>query len=327
MEKIRQVKPKIVYSKKDITKDLAPYLLSLTYTDYAHGKADDLELRLADPEKLWLSDWYPVKGDKIEASLEVEGVTLRCGMFEVDEIEVSGPPGEITIRAQSAIITKDLRLTKRTKAWENTSFQAISQEIANRAGLTLLFDGEDVQFKRIDQTNESDLAFLKRLCEKTGYYLKVAGEKLIISQETFKNGGPLAGKLKPGELISWSFTDKTHRIYKKCRVSYWDPQKKQVLVHEEEDPDAPDTGEVLVINERVEGLSQAIELAKKKLAMKNRFKTEGEVRLPGRPDLVAGVSIELENFGVLSGKYAVEESRHEFSRSGYITVLKLRKVA
>ena len=327
MEKIRQVKPKIVYSKKDITKDLAPYLLSLTYTDYAHGKADDLELRLADPEKLWLSDWYPVKGDKIEASLEVEGVTLRCGMFEVDEIEVSGPPGEITIRAQSAIITKDLRLTKRTKAWENTSFQAISQEIANRAGLTLLFDGEDVQFKRIDQTNESDLAFLKRLCEKTGYYLKVAGEKLIISQETFKNGGPLAGKLKPGELISWSFTDKTHRIYKKCRVSYWDPQKKQVLVHEEEDPDAPDTGEVLVINERVEGLSQAIALAKKRLAMKNRFKTEGEVRLPGRPNLVAGVSIELENFGVLSGKYAVEESRHEFSRSGYITVLKLRKVA
>ena len=98
-------------------------------------------------------------------------------------------------------------------------------------------------------------------------------------------------------------------------------------MHEEEDPDAPDTGEVLVINERVEGLSQAIELAKKKLAMKNRFKTEGEVRLPGRPDLVAGVSIELENFGVLSGKYAVEESRHEFSRSGYITVLKLRKVA
>ena len=140
MEKIRQVKPKIVYSKKDITKDLAPYLLSLTYTDYAHGKADDLELRLADPEKLWLSDWYPVKGDKIEASLEVEGVTLRCGMFEVDKIEVGGPPGEITIRAQSAIITKDLRLTKRTKAWENTSLQAISQEIANRAGLTLLLD-------------------------------------------------------------------------------------------------------------------------------------------------------------------------------------------
>jgi len=326
MEKIRQVKPKIIYSKKNITTDLAPYLLGLTYTDYAHGKADDLELRLADPQGLWLSDWYPTKGDRIEASLEIEGVTLRCGTFEVDEIEISGPPREINIRAQSAMITKDLRLTKRTKAWENTSLQAISQEIADRAGLILLFDGEDIQFKRIDQTNESDLAFLKRLCEKTGRYLKVAEEKLLLSQETFKNGGPLAGKLKPGELISWSFTDKTHRIYKKCRVSYWDPAKKQVLVHEEEDPNAPDTGEVLVVNERVEGLSQAIELAKKRLAMQNRFKTEGEVRLAGRAEFVAGVSVELENFGVFSGRYAVEESRHEFSRSGYITTLKLRRV-
>ncbi len=326
MEKVRYVVPRIKYLKKDITADLAPYLISFTYTDYAHGKADDLELTLADPKGLWLSDWYPGKGDQVEASLEFEETVLNCGVFEIDEIEASAPPREVVIRAHSALVTKDLRLTKRTKTWENTSLQAIAQEIASKAGLTLLFDGEDPQFKRIDQTNESDLAFLKRICEKTGHYLKLAHEKLIISQETFKNGGPLAGTLKPEGLLSWSFRDKTHKIYKKCRVSYWDPEKKQVLTHEEEDPNAPETGEVLVVNERVEGLSQAIELARKRLAMANRFKTEGEVRLPGDPKLVAGVSVELSGFGELDGRYAVEESQHEYSREGYTTTLKLRRV-
>jgi len=331
MEKIRYVEPQIKYCQKDITHDLAPYLLELTYTDYAHGKADDLELRLADPERLWMKDWFPTKGEKVEASLKLhtsnnEQKTLKCGIFEIDEIEISGFPLEVTIRAHSALVTKDLKLTKRTKSWENTSLKSIAQEIAGREGLTLLFDGDNPQWKRIDQNNESDLAFLKRLCEKTGHYLKLAEEKLIISQETFEKGGPLAGEIKFSDIISFYLADKTHRIYKKCRVSYWDAEKKQVLIYEEEDPNAPETGETLVVNERVESLSKAIDLARKKLAMANRLKTEGEITIPGSPEFVAGVSVELKDFGILSGKYAIEESRHEYSRSGYITTIKVRKV-
>ena len=167
---------------------------------------------------------------------------------------------------------------------------------------------------------------MKRLCEKTGHYLKLAEEKLIISQETFEKGGSLAGEIKFSDIISFYLADKTHRIYKKCRVSYWDAEKKQVLIYEEEYPNAPETGETLVVNERVESLSKAIDLARKKLAMANRLKTEGEITIPGSPEFVAGVSVELKDFGILSGKYAIEESRHEYSRSGYITTIKVRKV-
>jgi len=331
MEKIiRYVEPQVKYCQKDITHDLAPYLLNLTYTDYAHGKADDLELRLADPERLWINSWYPTKGDQIEAQLTLHmsdiQKTLRCGSFEIDEIEISGFPLEVTIRAHSALVTKDLRLTKKTRAWENTSLREIAQEIASGAGLTLLFDGEDHQFTRIDQVDEPDLAFLKRLCEKTGHYLKVAHEKLIISEKTFSEGGPLAGEIELEDILSLSFSDKTHRIYKNCKVSYWDAQKKKLLTYEEQDPNAPETGETLIVNERVESLSDAIKLAKKRLKMANRFKIEGEVKIPGSVEFVAGVSVMLKNFGILSGKYAVEESRHEYSRSGYITTLKLRRL-
>ncbi len=331
--KVRRVTPRIKYLKKDITADLAPYLLSLTYTDYAHGKADDLEIRLADREGLWSGPWYPGKGDRIEVELFCENwlgsgrhVTLRCGIFEVDEIEISGPPSEVTVRAHSALVTKDLRSTKRTRAWENTSLRCIAAEIAGRHGLTLLWDGEDVPYKRVDQTEEPDLAFLKRLCEAADRYLKLAHEKLIISEETARKGGPLAGTITKEKCKSFSLRNKTHRIYRACRVKYFDPERKELLEHVEEDPKAPKSGEVLEINKRCESLDQAIKRARAELSRRNKFETEGEITLPGDPALVAGVSVELEGFGVLSGRYAVEESRHSYSRAGYETSLRVRRV-
>ncbi|HFC97922.1 MAG TPA: hypothetical protein ENJ40_05640 [Thermosulfurimonas dismutans] len=333
MEAVRRVRPRIKYLKKDITADLAPYLLSLTYTDYAHGKADDLEIRLADREGLWSGPWYPGKGDRIEVELFCENwlgsgrhVTLRCGVFEIDEIEASGPPSEVVVRAHSALVTKDLRSTKRTRAWENTSLRAIASEIAGHHGLQLIWDGPDVPYRRVDQTEEPDLAFLKRLCEAADRYLKLAHEKLIISEETAKVGGPLVGTIMKEGCKRFRLRDKTHRIFRACKVYYFDPERKELLEHVEEDPKAPASGETLVLNERCESLSQAIKRARAELSRRNRFETEGELVVPGDPSLVAGVSVELKDFGRLSGRYAVEESRHTYSRAGYETSLRLRRV-
>ena len=331
--KVRRVTPRVKYLQRDITADLAPYLLSLTYTDYAHGKADDLEIRLADREGLWSGPWYPVKGDRIEAELFAENwlgsgrhVTLRAGVFEIDEVEITGPPSEVLVRAHSALVTKDLRSTKRTRAWENTSLRAIASEIAGRHGLQLIWDGADMPYHRVDQTEEPDLAFLKRLCEAADRHLKLAHEKLIISEEAAKLGGPLVGTIMIERCKRFRLRDKTYRIFRACKVSYFDPERKELLEYIEREPKAPASGETLVLNERCESLEQAILRARAELSRRNKFETEGEITLPGEPSLVAGVSIELSGFGVFSGRYAVEESRHTYSRAGYKTSLRLRRV-
>ena len=52
----------------DVTLDLMPYLVSLTYTDKADEELDDLQIVLEDREGIWQGDWLPQTGDVIEAS-------------------------------------------------------------------------------------------------------------------------------------------------------------------------------------------------------------------------------------------------------------------
>ena len=101
----------LTYSGKDISRDIAPYLLSFTYTDNSSDKADDISLTLEDRERLWIADWFPKKGDTVKASIilhncEAENRTesLPCGTFEVDQIECYDPPNQITIKAVSTLV-------------------------------------------------------------------------------------------------------------------------------------------------------------------------------------------------------------------------------
>ena len=56
----------------DVTLDLMPYLVSLTYTDKADEELDDLRIVLEDREGIWQGDWLPQTGDVIEASILTE---------------------------------------------------------------------------------------------------------------------------------------------------------------------------------------------------------------------------------------------------------------
>ena len=136
----------IIYEGKNISKDVAPYLLSFTYTDNASDKADDISISLEDRKRLWVDDWFPSKGDKVKVSILVHNwdaadktESLPCGTFEVDEISCSGPPNKVTIKAVSTLVSKPMRQEKHTKAWENIRLSSIAGDIANKNGLKLFF--------------------------------------------------------------------------------------------------------------------------------------------------------------------------------------------
>ena len=63
---------KLNYNSKDISTDIAPYLLSFQFSDKASGEADDIQINLEDRDKLWESEWFPNKGDTIEAFFIIE---------------------------------------------------------------------------------------------------------------------------------------------------------------------------------------------------------------------------------------------------------------
>ena len=181
----------MIYEGKNISKDVAPYLLNFTYTDNASNKADDISFSLEDRERLWCDDWFPSKGDKVKARIilhewEAPDVTqsLPCGTFEVDQIECAGPPNTVTIKCVSTLVSKPMCQEKHTKAWENTKLSTIAGDMAKNNGLELFWDcPDDPQFERRDQVETSDLEFLSSLCSDYGVATKVTDTQLVCYDE------------------------------------------------------------------------------------------------------------------------------------------------
>ena len=52
----RKAEVVIFYEGVNISKDIAPFLISFSYTDNASDKADEICISLEDRRRLWLSD-------------------------------------------------------------------------------------------------------------------------------------------------------------------------------------------------------------------------------------------------------------------------------
>ena len=174
-EHARRVRLAVTIGGHDATDALAPSLLSATYADNAAGKADEVRLDLHDRDGKWLGEWAPKKGTEVSMRILCtdwfgpgQDASLNCGSFKVDEVEYSGPPTKVSMKAVSAALTDGLRETKKTQAWEGYSLQAVAGEIAQRNGLELLYNADAFPFNRQDQREESDLPFLQRLASARG---------------------------------------------------------------------------------------------------------------------------------------------------------------
>ena len=83
----------------------------------------------------------------------------------------------------------------------------------------------------------------------------------------------------------------------------------------------------LKLNTRAESPEQAQAKAKAAINHANDEATTATLNLWGNPKLEAGINVELEGFGKLSGRYQVAKSRHDLSRgSGYTTEIEVRRV-
>lgn len=328
MEAIKVRKPvfHIEYQKKDITAYISPFVLSLTYTDYLHGKSDEVELSVEDSKNLWKKSWYPEKGDTIELFLGYEGESLLpCGSFQIDEIELSIPPDLISIKCLATSIKRAVR-QKNTNSFENITFRGVVLEIAKKHNLQVVGEIEDIKIQRITQKQESDLTFLKTLAEKYGYIFKITGDKLVFYKLDSLEKSKSVCVLKRDNIIQLNLRDKTQECYSACEIQYHDPKENKVIRYMVK-AEGIKKGDTLKLNERVENLEQAIIRAKAALHQKNRLQTEGRIVVIGEPKLVAGVNVELRGFHVFDGTYLVETARHSISRvQGYTTEIEVRRL-
>lgn len=183
----------------DITGVVAGRLRSLSITDEAGFQSDTLELVLADPDPAQPIA-IPPTGAELEVSLGYAETGLqRMGLFVADEVELSGWPGEVTIRARAAPYEgskggkSDLQ-TQKTRAWpKGTKLGDMVAKIAKEHGLqpAVAASLRSITLPQFDQTEESDISFLVRVTRKYDGVVKPGGGKLAVAKrgESKTTGG------------------------------------------------------------------------------------------------------------------------------------------
>lgn len=159
---------KIFYDGVDISADISDDLISFTYKDKVSGQTDDLDLQLKDSAGLWLDEWYPNKGARLTAKMGYDGNLVECGVFQIDEIESSGPPAAVSIRGIAVPISKNLR-TKKSKANEEITLKQLAENVCKEQGLTLDDGTKTVKLKRPDTKEEqAAIKVLAQFAQKQG---------------------------------------------------------------------------------------------------------------------------------------------------------------
>lgn len=315
----------IYVNHRDVTGNFSPFLISMTFTDHMDGEADGLEIQLEDVDQRWIKGWYPVKGSTLQAWIGYsEGSVLSCGEFQVDEIEVSGPPDTVTVRAVGNATKKALR-TKRSKGYDGASLRSVAQEVASRHSLALVGMIPDVHWKRVTQHQEADLAFLQRLASEHGLVFSVKGASLVFHEIAQLEAQKSILTITRPDVISWHFRDKV--VPSSSSASYFRGDTKELEVVEVQlaDQTHPDMKKS---HRRIEGRGQGQRLAKAALRVGKSMERECSMSLPGNVSLVAGANVEISGWGVLDGLWLLKSVTHKIDRSGgYTTDLEARHVS
>lgn len=329
METVEKNIVELTIAGRNVTADVSPYVSRVCYTDKVEAESDDVSIVLEDTEHKWVNEWYPTEGDTLTLKIGKPGEMLDCGLFEIDQVEVEGPPDIFTIKAIAAAITKSLR-TKNSKPFEKQSLKKIAQYFADKHGLTLTGDiGKlnDIAIERKTQDNQSDIAFLTGLAREYGLLFSVRGKQLVfMDEEQLEAANPVATIYKTA-LSRYTFTDKTSQIYTAATVAGRNAKANAVKKWNIQPSGTEGEKDTLVVYSNVEDDSQAQAQAKAALRNKNKEKMTGTLSLPGNTMLVAGATIELPDMGKFSGKWYITSSAHNESKDGgYTTDLTIRKV-
>ena len=318
------------YDNADVSADVCLSIESLNYTDKASDACDSVDIKLNAQEDKWRGGWFPKKGATLHPSLtgfdwdeQGDRQHIECGQFLLDDVQYTDAPGVLTLGAVSKPSDTDFSEQERTDIWKNTSIRQIGMTIAGRYGLGFVFDAGDYEIEKREQ-NESDSEFYQTLCKNYGLILKVYAEKLwVYDREQYKAKDTVMDvhrwNMKPG-----SFTYKT---------SLTDTYTGGKFAYTDQDKDVDITASmgggkrILKLNQYASSVADAGAQLAAALNNANHGGTTVSFSMMGNFTLFAGSCIKIDGFGgEIDGKYFVEETEREVSRSGFTLKVSASKV-
>lgn len=317
---------RITANGTDITEKINERLLTLNLTDGVGYESDTLDIALADDDPLNPIQ-MPEKGAELELFLGYDIITQRMGLFVVDEVELSGWPGQMNIRARAAIFSgskngKIAMQTQKSRSWTaGTKFGDMIKLIAKEHSLEYAITDSlaKIQLPHIDQTDESDLNLMLRVAKKYDAVIKpFGGNKFAVTKRgEFKTatGGDLPTiTLLAADCAAYRLTSQK-RENAGTVVSQYQLTKKgsrfEVKVGEGEP--------VKRIGKAYPTKEQALDAAKAELARRSRNQVTVAVSLPGDPSIAAECKLVLVGFREgIDGEWLITRADHRLDpNTGY----------
>lgn len=327
---------KLVVNDKDITDLISSRLVSLNLTDESGFISDTLNICLDNRDN---KIEIPPTGANIslylgykKTSVSINGSKLYLmGSYMVDEIEVSSPPCVMNIVARGSDTFDKVNMGKikslNNYSWHNKTYKEILQKIADKHNLKSMIDKSysELFVEHIDQTDESDIAFINRIIEEVGGYVKVVNGFLCVGVKGSKNGpnGSLLPQieLNTTDLINYRVRITDRNKYLSVNAKYYDLSagKEKNITIGKGDPVFNQSG--IYANSDI-----AERVAKAKLKSISMGVYSLECLLIGNPVITAENIIKFSNTqSLLDGEWVIEQSSHELNSSGYLTTIQAIK--
>jgi len=322
----------VLYNNKNITSEISKYMLSLIYNDKTEGESDEIEIQVEDVDLRWQNSWYPEKGAKLTVSIE----NLKTGVFEIDEINLEGPPDVVTIRGMATGIVNDLR-TKKSDAHENKTLKQIAEKVAAKNKLTIQGEIPEITFGRITQNKETDLGFLKRISQEYGVLFAVRENVITFTSIYDVEKRNTSFTVDKSDISKFSFKDKADGMIKTASVKSKSAKKNEAVTanldfekYKQEQgysSDTPVNQDAGVTHTKAENKQQAEAKAKAIMHLSASNQIEGSIDIQGTVLAVAGNNVQVTGFGKLSGKFHIKSSSHKIDKSsGYTVSLEMKRL-
>ena len=324
----------------DITAVLQERLLTLAvrdesgyHSDTATVSIDDQEGRVALPRRgVRMDVEMGYRRDRAtpagQGPVESERPGLvSMGSYTVDEVVVSGPPRTIVIRAR-AIDFRDTLKQPKTRAWEGTIGTMVSRIAAEHSLRPRVHaDLAGISVPHIDQTEESDLAFLTRLGRRYDAVAKPAGRDLPfvpLGRGTSATGTSTTARIvRPGQVSDYrcSLVDRPRF---QSVVAYW----RDVAQGSQESVRMGSGEPADTLRRPYPTEAEARAAATARLQSLTRDGSTLTLTLhPGDPLIFAGSRLTVTGFRTgMDGAWIVAKSTHSYrNHSGYATRLEAHR--
>ena len=318
-------------------------LESLSYTDNASGKSDDITLTFCSRATDFLSTTGGFRVER-EHDLDVtyylhnwkkSGDKLRyhCGNFTLDTVRFTGSPRQCVIKGVSVPVAESFTTENFSKTWGSITLRQIAWEMVQKYGMTDLFYwGPDPVISKVTQDKKSDSTFLSEMCDKQGMFLKVYKKALVVfDKATYEARGITAHFWEKDFDGQYEWEESLVGTYTGATISYTVPTKKKTTKGKQQIRAKQQTKEttkqqvinvtvgtprrMLYINQKADSEAEAQRIAKAKVNVENEKACTVSFAAMEDPEVVASCNIELHDMGIMSGKYFVTKVTHNISGS------------